>query len=49
MLNQSRITMPEVKAYFSPGDEVLWYTPTPSEQVATRGESSLPKEQSPLP
>lgn len=41
--------MSEVKAYFSPADEVLWYTPTLGEQVATKGEVSLPKQQLPLP
>lgn len=49
MLNQSRITMSEVKVYFSPVGEVPWYTPTLGEQVAAKGERSLPKQQSPLP
>lgn len=40
--------MSEVKAYFNPLDEVLWYTPTLGEQVAAKGEGSLPKQQSSL-
>lgn len=49
MLNQSFITLSEMKVYFSPVDEVLWYTPTLGEQDATKGEGSLPKQQAPLP
>lgn len=41
--------MSDVKAYFSPVGEVLWYPLTLGEQVAATGEDSLPKQQLSLP
>lgn len=37
--------MSDVKAYFSPIGEVLWYPPTLDEHVAATGADSLPKQQ----